>query len=368
MLISPLTLYDTKMRTGMNDRLSIFSSLNAMARSQSSSSEESLPMTPSMNSVLSQIKKHSSSVSSVETSLDYEDDPFQFDHLLSSMKRATSEDSCTTMASSCSVVDSHPLLEDVPSEEEKVIPAMKAFNLADMDLEDEWELDDLVQLIPPVYERKAKKRNLRLQNNPAYSKPMIYENDRVELEHWPLSKEPTQQPELSVNFILPNKRSRQQTLNPNFLKLYSIEMSSKYKKLLPDINVDDSILSQLTIDEIKNLDINSNDEPVSSNDIKLALITRKKLWSNMTHLQRQDLFGVSSPWNLKFVIRGDQHTDGKESSLVRVKSDVKPWLGDDSIVKNKTMLKPCGKLKLGSNPTSSEVQYVVKGWCDSRFV
>lgn len=388
MLVSPLTFYDTQMRGGMNERLAILSSLNGRKRAQlSSCCDDSLCMTPSMSSVLTQIKRHSAcSSASMETRLDEDVNPFQFDHWLSRMKRADSEESeTTTMTSSSSSVDSHPLLgDDWPAVREPAVPVMKAFNLADLDFTSQYEASDLVQLLPPVYDRRQerKKRRERMQERmqeqmqeqmqdqviPKYNKPMIYECDKVELEHWPLSKEPTRQPELSSNLVLADKRSRQQTLNPNFLKLYSIEMSSKAKKLLPDINVDDSILNHLTIEEIKGLDIHSNDEPLSPSDIKLALITRKKLWSNMTHLQRQDLYGEASPWNLRFVIKEHQHTDGKESSLVRVKSDVKPWVGDSSLLKNNTMLKPCGKIKLGSNPSAAEIQYVVKGWCDSRFI
>lgn len=443
-------MYDKNMRSGMNDRLSMLSSFRdkktcteedmrfldetdavdigagakgkgirgskrskkIKARNLSNNSMNSscsgLSMTPSMSSVMSQIKKYNSPATATSTFLvdDDEEDPFHWSQWIQRMKRKLSDETITTIGSD----DTHPLLEEpvvrskcnVSLEDERQseahsvagvdsdpIPMMKALNMADLDLEDEWETNDLIKCYAPLYERKQRVRRpsvefeIQEKNKPrSKSNSMIYENDKVELEHWPSSTSSSSSGDddlgalqISQNLVLPNKRTRQQSLNPNFLKLYSIEMSSKSKNLLPEINVDEQILKQLSYNEIRALDIQTDihkNENVSSDDIKLALITRKKLWSDMVHGQRQDLFGESVPWNLKFVAEETDTQDtaddsAKKSSIVRVHSDLKPWLGDNNNIINNTMLKPCGRIKLGSVPNAKEIQYVVKGWRDSRF-
>ena len=273
------------------------------------------------------------------------------------------------------------------------------------------QVKDLVDLVPPLYERhpqspsdvsstpvspdakprptsvdfqivdKKDSTSRRKSKSKSTTENMIYENDLVELEQWPSasSSPENNRSTASSDLLLPNKRIRQKSLNTNFLKLYSIETSCKRKNILPEVEVDDHLLKQLSYSEIWALEIKK--EPnVSTRDIKLALITRKKLWSDMVHETRNDLFGDSTPWNLHFVattskvqpLQGGESakehaTADSKSSLVRVHSEVKPWFNNGG-----TMLKPCGKLNLGkatnknTTPTR-EIQYVVKGWCDSRF-
>ncbi|QHS74836.1 Gis3p [Saccharomyces paradoxus] len=376
-------------------------------------------MTPSLSSVMSQVKKtNSAKTISGEC-------PIHEGHLTQSIKRKFSEETqsdCSSLSSS----KVHPLTDDIADAPdlqaptigdevlaEAVVPKMKIININDLDLFDDWEVKDLVDIFPPVYERRpqsssaislvsassdvksrptsvdfqiidkkgggASKRKSRSKST---TENMIYENDLVELEQWP-SASPSSETDGSTapsDLLLPNKRIRQKSLNTNFLKLYSIETSCKRKSILPEVEVDDHLLKQLTYSEIWSLEIKKEPD-VPTNDIKLALITRKKLWSDMVHETRNDLFGDSTPWNLHFVATtsNTQPSQGREptnehttadskSSLVRVHSDVKPWFNNGG-----TMLKPCGKLNLGklTNKTTAptrEIQYVVKGWCDSRFL
>ncbi|EJS42734.1 gis3p [Saccharomyces arboricola H-6] len=381
-------------------------------------------MTPSLSSVMSQVKK-SNSAKTISGEC-----PIHEALLNQSVKRKFSEET----QSDCSSLNSsktHPLTDEIADtsdaqiavaideevQTQVVVPKMKIININDLDLFDNWDVKDLVDLFPPVYERHSQLSSPALSLVPSSSdarprprptsvdfhivdtrsgsaprrksksnstnENMIYENDLVELEQWPSSASSPSEPNGSTtsnDLLLPNKRIRQKSLNTNFLKLYSIETSCKRKNILPEVEVDDHLLKQLTYSEIWSLDI-KKEPKVSTRDIKLALITRKKLWSDMVHETRNDLFGDSTPWNLHFSAtasktapaQSPEHsnepaTADSKSSLVRVHSDVKPWFNNGG-----TMLKPCGKLNLGkitntiSAPTR-EIQYVVKGWCDSRFL
>lgn len=326
--------------------------------------QETQSVTPSMSSVMSQIRK--CVVGDEVYSSEDELEPLQE----LGMKRKLSEETTTTLSTMASD-ESHPLaVASVGERPDSPQPVFKSLNMIDLDLECEWTVEDIVQRYRPVYERRVRRSSVDFEINRdrRNSQTRLY-SDRVELEQWPSAEEnPVVQD--SHELVLPNRRTRQRSLNPNFFKLYAMEMSCKNNRLLPDINVDEQILSRLSYKEIQALDIQASlteQEHVTADGIRLALVTRKKLWSDMVPEQRQDLFGESVPWNLKFVAHEDQPSEEtKESSLVRVESDLKPWLFDDNLVHNK-MLKPCGKLRLGASPATSEIQYVVKGWCDKRF-
>lgn len=324
-------------------------------------SGESLSVTPSMSSVMSQIRKHVSC----------EDEVLEADEEMlwsNGMKRKLSEETAGT-ASTLGSEDSHPLAYGPEGDEPAEQPMFRGVSMVDLDLESEWTVDDIVQSYKPVYERHVRRRSVDLAIGGARSTSnQMFYSDKVELEQWPSAVESPSGGGVQ-ELVLPNRRTRQRSLNPNFFKLYSMEISGKNKRLLPDISVDEQVLNQLSYSEIRALDIQpsiTDEGDVSPDDIKLALITRKKLWSDMTHDQRQDLFGDSVPWNLKFVSCGDQSQETKESSLVRVESELKPWLVGSSRFHH-SMLKPCGKLQLGASANAKEIQYVVKGWCDKRF-
>ncbi|QLQ82416.1 hypothetical protein HG537_0H01780 [Torulaspora globosa] len=366
MLIHPMFVYDRSMKCG----IPMFSG---------KAKEESLSVTPSMSSVISQIRKYGVGSPGSDEGRDlngeigeFEED--QYSGWVYGMKRKLSEETTTTM-STLGGEEPHPLAGDPVAEVQAgERPVFKGVSMADLDLESEWTTDDIVQTYKPVYDRRIRRSSVDFainhdRSNSISSNNVFYDNDKVELEQWPTSVDSSGAQD-TRELVLPNRRTRQRSLNPNFFKLYSMEIAARAKKLLPDISVDEHILVQMSCEEIRALDIQpsvTEQGSVSANDIKLALITRKKLWSDMIHDQRQDLFGDSVPWNLKFVSEGDQSTRCKESSLVRVESELKPWLVDNKMINN-TMLKPCGKLKLGASSNANEIQYVVKGWCDKRFI
>ncbi|QLL32009.1 hypothetical protein HG536_0C01770 [Torulaspora globosa] len=376
MLIHPMFVYDRSMKCG----IPMFNGDRLCGNNAGKTKEENLSVTPSMSSVISQIRKYGvGSPGSDEgresngEAGEFDEDASQCSSWVYGMKRKLSEETTTTM-STLGSEGPHPLAGDpveevMPGER----PVFKGVSMADLDLESEWTADDIVQTYKPVYDRRIRRSSVDFainhdRCNSISSSNVFYDNDKVELEQWPTSVESSGTRD-TQELVLPNRRTRQRSLNPNFFKLYSMEISGRSKKLLPDISVDEHILVQMSCQEIRALDIQpsvTEQGSVSAEDIKLALITRKKLWSDMIHDQRQDLFGDSVPWNLKFVSDGDQSTDCKESSLVRVESELKPWLVDNEKIHH-TMLKPCGKLKLGASSNAKEIQYVVKGWCDKRF-
>ncbi|SCU90287.1 LADA_0F03026g1_1 [Lachancea dasiensis] len=318
-------------------------------------------------------------------------------------------------------VEHHPLCDQQPAGTRMALstePTLRLVNMQDLDLGDEYLVSDVVQFYSPVFQRaKAssptvtttppRRASVDLTIDPhsnvgtAAAAPvnnrrrssLIIEPDVVELENWPTQHPgelylrppplPAQQATASSGFAspstalspatpTPNRRLRQQTFNPNFLKLYAMETSSKASDLIPDLNVDEQVLRRLTFQDIWNLDIPFSPQTanVSVRDIKIALITRKKLWSEMMCEPRLDLHGDRAPWNLKFEV--EQSTSKGQSaasttrSLVRVNSELKPWMS----VTSERMLRPVGKLQLTRarpGKETREIQYVVKGWCDSRF-
>lgn len=399
-------------------------------RRRSSSSDLSMAsMTPSMCSVMSQVKQNrrrrttSTSSDSSKQSLE---PPCASASSVSSSYRATessrrartlSDDffgdwfgslGCDAVTKAVHHGTEHPLevsmsLDSALLSEE---PRVKVVNLPDLNFSDQYRVSDIVQFYTPVFQRRKRSKSRRtsvdltidttkrvgtaqvsdvygsdtlsvkqlasVRGSSRASSPLIYEKDIVEMEHWPTQESDTQEStDSAANYLWtdrPLKRTRQQSLNPNFLKLYALETSCKSRNTIPDLNVDEQVLRRLSYDDIWALDIPaaSQNQGVSAYDIKIALITRKKLWSEMLSVPRSDLHGASSPWNLKF-IASSQNETASTSSLVRVKSDLKPWTGQLSSL----MLRPCGKLALDKSRPGSctrEIQYVVKGWCDSRFV
>ncbi|SCU86107.1 LANO_0C06744g1_1 [Lachancea nothofagi CBS 11611] len=294
-------------------------------------------------------------------------------------------------------------------------PRLRLVNPQDLDLAEEYMVSDILQLYQPVYQRakvnyihkqqptsgprrtsvdltidtktnvgtaQVLDTNATTSGNRIRSSVMLCDSEQVELENWPrqqsheLHAQPKPAPPTPVEAApntttsAPNRRIRQQTFNPNFLKLYAMETTSKARNLIPDLNVDEQVLRKLDFKDIWNLEIPaaSQTHNVSAHGIKLALITRKKLWSEMMCEPRLDLHGDNAPWNLKFIVSPtDLHDSGPVApSLVRVNSALKPWTS----LSSKMMLRPSGKLQLArARPgvPTRELQYVVKGWCDSRF-
>lgn len=314
-------------------------------RKKSSVATRSMPsldsstLTPSLSSVLCQIKKRdgerrntgstmtscgslrSSASSQYETTSEENTSDFDlsFDGVLGADANMVHE-----MDSN----PSHPLSSSVSSAEAdrtsdgeqytkslvQDLPYTKYINLQDLDLFDFFSPEDIVQPIKPIYERPKTPIGINsiLNSNPNENvsssgskkklNPIIFEERVVEMEHWPTSQQTNNLQPACLPNTTAQKRTRQQSLNPSFLRLYALETSMKKKNVLPDLNLDESILQKLSYQEICQLKIPLDpSNKITPDQIKLALITRKKLWSDMCHITRTDLHGEYSPCNLRFV-------------------------------------------------------------------
>ncbi|KAG0668729.1 hypothetical protein C6P45_004397 [Maudiozyma exigua] len=326
----------------------------------------SSPITPSMSSVISQIKQLSGETSSLPQN---------------KIKRQNGQ---PLRRCSGSVIDEHIYIpkrkhraqpssepgtaHPLQNNESKCTirqgsePLVKLFKMEDLDLTDSLTEDDIMKQIPPVYLRHKKKRSF-VRNN-TQQKKIIQENTKdLELEVWPDSgKTNNDDGIVDASVLLPdNKRVRQRSMNPNFLKLLAIERYSIDNNILPEVHIDNQTFNSLSVHPdtqvVDSLDFND--------DVRLAIKTKLKLWNDLGRgTLRNDPYGDSVPWNMDF-IQANNQTSSKsklqDSSLVRMNSTLKPWCNDTNELKEKhAMLKPCGKFSNGS-------QYVVKGWCDSRF-
>ncbi|SMN21650.1 similar to Saccharomyces cerevisiae YLR094C GIS3 Protein of unknown function [Maudiozyma saulgeensis] len=334
------------------------------------------PVTPSMSSVISQIKQMSAepnvrkqtlrrSFSSMPNS-DTEDiaildtDRNDENIYIPKRKHRSSDENnsnCTERF--------HPLYSESYTKQQSPMvrkePTMKFFNVEDLDLQDSLTTEDIVEMIPPIYVRH--KSDKKLSKKLTSEKKIIQENTKdLELEVWPDSVE--QRNTNSVNLtseadLLPdNKKTRQRSMNPNFLKLLAIERRSIDRNILPEVHIDNQTFNSLSVHPdtqvVDTLDFND--------DVRLAIKTKLKLWNDLGRGSlRNDPYGDAVPWNMEFIPSDTQNTDDVDSSLVRVNSTLKPWCNDSSDIREHGMLKPCGRFTDGS-------QYVVKGWCDSRFI
>ncbi|KAL6945318.1 hypothetical protein ACO0QE_002768 [Hanseniaspora vineae] len=303
-------------------------------------------------------------------------------------------------------------------------PQVQIFNdLQDLDLYTEMTLNDVVQFYSPVQTYISPEAESLHQDST---------NSLVSLsEHDSATEDEEHNACIELESIATQKH---QSLSPHFMLLYSMEQNMKKTQLLPELDVDELLLAKLSVQDIWNLDIpepaelsadtnegcksiaaantspNDTDCPTTTSastsiansnkhawkeedSIKLALITRKKLWCDMIQNSRLDTFGGDNlPWNKKFVYNATGSTASGETSLVRLNSRKAPWMHvtDSSFspstptpsstatgTANKAstkmpeklqqttthqMIKPCGVLNKG------RIQYVVKGWCDSRFL
>ena len=327
----------------------------------------SSPVTPSMSSVISQIKQLSGETSSLPQN---------------KIKR---HDGQPLRRSSGSIIDEHiyipkrkhrtqPIQElqtahPLQSNESKSTirqgsePLVRIFKIDDLDLTDSLTNDDIMKKIPPIYIRHRKKR--LPSRNSVQEKKLIQDNTKdLELEVWPDSGKTKNDKNVeNTSILLPdNKRIRQRSMNPNFLKLLAIERHSIDNNILPEVHIDSQTFNSLSVHPdtqvVDSLDFND--------DVRLAIKTKLKLWNDLGRgTLRNDPYGDSVPWNMNFIQSNNPRSNKAElqdGSLVRMNSTLKPWCNDTNEPKEKhTMLKPCGKFTNGS-------QYVVKGWCDSRFI
>ncbi|CCK71266.1 Gis3p KNAG_0G02090 [Huiozyma naganishii CBS 8797] len=242
---------------------------------------------------------------------------------------------------------SHPLQNDAVSDPTVVNPTaasfpmscpqdqvrVKTLNLGELDLTDHvW--DTARDLVPgkPIYtlHRKSKQCDQR-------SPSLHRKQDEAPPDHkWQ---------ELTAT------RTRQRSAAPNFLKLFALENSARRKHLLPEVPFDD--------DEEDNIFLLGHDTTAQSpqlyeNDIagdrRLGIVTAHKLWGQFAQGQlRSDVYGTACPCNLQFVRQKPAIDQGNSHGVPQ------------------SLLDPCGTLQLGKDHDRT-VQYLVKGFCDARFV
>lgn len=301
-------------------------------------------------------------------------------------------------------------------------------DLDDLDFLFEYTVNDIKEFMEPVYDitkhRKAKDNTSNLHNIKGYfAKKMSSSNEpisilpHVELEDINVNKE-EEKNVVVVPSLKPVQNINKETMQPHFMRLYALEQRSRNNGSLPDLDIDETLLSQLSYQEIWTLDVpteNTESElkKIEELKIKLALMTRKKLWcdmiiqkenkkdgdqqgdtvfvnlhkqvihnkNNLDYIKLRSLVTSLSDNRFKHIGYEGNYTD-KITSLVRLnKKGSLPW---DSISKRDTQSDEYMKSKLlsevkktsadlktiqpfGKLPNSKCTQYLVKGWVDKRF-
>ncbi|CCF56575.1 hypothetical protein KAFR_0B02780 [Kazachstania africana CBS 2517] len=300
-------------------------------------------VTPSLSSMMSQVKRKTSLVEEPRLSISkrrYSDNLRIETHPLDNRN----DDADNTNNDAYDEDEEDPMT----GQDSDVTPNVKLLNIHDLDLTDnKWTPEYIQCFIEPIYSRSKRQAAKTYTTNET-----IFTKLHYELEPWPTSREKNETDVTTTTTLLPNRRMRQKTENSNFWKLLAVETSCIQNQRLPEVYINNRTMAQLNVSNYKELNY--------SDDIKLAILTKLKLWTENNC--RSDLFGEVTPWNLEFKLVCNQDSVVTDSSIVRAHSNVVPWLRDN----DKKMMKPCGKLKLGRSH-KNEIQYVVKGWCDSRF-
>jgi hypothetical protein len=291
--------------------------------------------------------------------------------------------------------------------------------LEDLDFLYEYGISDIQEFVEPVYDIKkhrSKSQNSKLVNikeyiNSLLSTTLTNDQSRHQVELKDLNINRQVKDKTPVPSLKPMKNSNKEIMQPHFMRLYALEQRSRTNGSLPDLDIDENLLSQLTYEDIWTLDVPTESKDKESKNleelkIKLALLTRKKLWCDMiiqkdknadvktkamairfndtVMANRNDLDYiklrslVTSLKDNKFTHIGcnNKETD-KVISLVRLnKQDTMPWnkIGCSDIIHGKDMMneiKITTQLKsiqpFGKLPNSRHTQYLVKGWVDKRF-
>lgn len=288
-------------------------------------------------------------------------------------------------------VTTHPLLQNntyggLTGNMDPHLPQMEIFNLDDLNVEENFFSLDCEELrlndsYEPIYSRISDYHHIDSQKSSTQLLNQLNDlNIDYELESWPADNNDSIKEPLTME--LPTGGNRSRISNPNFLKLFAIENNSIQNKNLPQISIDDQSLQNVT--NIKSLN-HLNFDPT----IKLAIYTKKKIWIDLCNgIGRNDSYGDNCPWNLKFIPMDlnnidydnvDSNMEGaclkkQKSSLPSTGNNLTPWTitpslmteaNEQSSTKYPSLLKPCGKLSRGQK--HSDLQYVIKGWCDERF-
>lgn len=290
--------------------------------------------------------------------------------------------------------------------------------LEDLDFLFEYGISDIQEFVEPVYDIKKhrnKSHNSKLNNVKEYINGLLSTTIKIDQ-----SRHQVELKDLNINRQVKDKSpipslkhiqtKSKEIMQPHFMRLYALEQRSRTNGNLPDLDIDENLLSQLTYEDIWTLDVPTESKDKESKNseelkIKLALLTRKKLWcdmiiqkdknadvkTNVTAIRFNDT-AMTNRNDLDYIklrglvtsLKDNKFThigcDNKESnqliSLVRLnKQDTMPWnkIGCSDIIHGKDMMnenkitqlksiQPFGKL-----PNSRHTQYLVKGWVDKRF-
>ncbi|CCH45727.1 hypothetical protein BN7_5313 [Wickerhamomyces ciferrii] len=145
-------------------------------------------------------------------------------------------------------------------------------------------------------------------------------------------------------------KPRESRINPEFLRLYSYESSSRQKGLLKEITPQDE--ENFIYYQNKFLQ-----QPKTSplNEKEFSMMIRNKLWKCVILPPRDDYI----PQNPNYIKTDNNQKEGK--SLINTTTDQrKPWVNlDDEKIQQK-VIKPYGIM--------GDVQFTVKGWCNERWL
>ncbi|CDK25354.1 unnamed protein product [Kuraishia capsulata CBS 1993] len=233
------------------------------------------------------------------------------------------------------------------------------------------------QRIISTYQAMANDNRLPLaiQKQADEPKPIMMKTFRTEeLQH----SHPTQKtvaPATPTSFT----RSREPRINSSFLRVYALDYSSKAIGLL-NVTEDEIDLYQQCIEQkqclqsIPDTDSLSSDDSLDSyesddqhylpyhiyqkrDELRLALMSREKLWSNVILPPRDDQFADSSLFKSKYACLSEV---GVSNSRTRMNSSILPWINySQSKMGSNGCLRPYG--------TIGDTQFVVKGWVDQRW-
>lgn len=288
--------------------------------------------------------------------------------------------------------------------------------LEDLDFLYEYRISDIQEFLEPVYDIKKhrnKGQNSKLVNIKEYissllSTTITSDQHQVELKDLNLNKQVKDKP--TISSLKPMVTSRE-VMQPHFMRLYALEQRSRTSGSLPDLDIDENLLSQLTYEDIWTLDVptaskDKESKTLEESKIKIALLTRKKLWCDMIIQKDKNADVKSKAMAIRFndkVMTNRNDLDyiklrslvtslkdnrfkhigcgSKKSdnfiSLVRLnKQDTMPWskigcldinhgegmTNESKITTQLKSIQPFGKL-----PNSRHTQYLVKGWVDKRF-
>lgn len=319
-------------------------------------------------------------------------------------------------------------------------------DLSDLDLITEYSLNDIDEFFAPKFDVKSKRTHYNNKRQTCFADielDSIAESVEEEEEEEEQNNNKERELKNKENIIRKDKATmknavisssvlpemNKEIMQPHFMRLYAFEQNSKFKGSLPDLDIDESLLSKLSYKDIWTLEVPTATKKTETNDnsnaclkslteelkIKLALMTRKKLWCDMIvqvskrqqPIDKKELLmitknseelvnsniSINNDSNNKnsennnlialnahqFAHIGYEHNNNnnriKTTSLLRLKDGPLPWntkaksdlFNKGMTIKNTSFMNDNVIKPFGVLPNSKKTQYVVKGWVDKRF-